>query len=340
MTTASTGTTRLNWGVLGTGGIAHKFAAGVAASETGTLLAVGSRTQESADRFGKLCGAARRYPSYDAVLADPAVQAVYIALPNSMHAAWAIKAAQAGKHILCEKPLTANAAEAERVIEAARRHDVFLLEASLYRCHPQTARLDALLREGVIGDVRLIECRFSFDLGSQGPDDNIRLSNPLAGGGIMDVGCYVASLALLVAGEAPDDVTGLAHIDARSRVDEWATANLRFPSGALASLVCGTRVASERALAVWGAEGSIHVSEPWKPAGAEGRIVVRRKGAEPEEIAVDKGGDLWARAVDTVARYIPERQVPRPGMTWADSLDTMRVLDRWRQAVGLVFDGE
>ena len=252
MTTASTGTTRLNWGVLGTDGIAHKFAAGVAASETGTLLAVGSRTQESADRFGDLCGAARRYPSYDAVLADPDVQAVYIALPNSMHAAWAINAARASKHILCEKPLTTNAAEAERVIEAARRHDVFLLEASLYRCHPQTTRLDTLLGEGVIGDVRLIECRFSFDLGAQGPDDNIRLSNPLAGSGIMDVGCYVASLALLVAGEAPIDVTGLAHIDGRSRVDEWATANLRFPSGAPASLVCGTRVASERALAVWG----------------------------------------------------------------------------------------
>jgi predicted dehydrogenase len=334
------GRARLRWGVLGTGGIAHKFAAGMAASETGTLLAVGSRTQESAERFGDLCCVARRYPSYDAVLADPDVQAVYIALPNSMHAAWAIKAARAGKHILCEKPLTTNAAEAARVIEEVRRHDVFLLEASLYRCHPQTARLDTLLREGVIGDVRLIECRFSFDLGSQGPNDNIRLSNPLAGGGIMDVGCYVASLALLVAGEPPVDVTGLAHIGAESRVDEWAMANLRFPGGALASLVCGTRVASERALTVWGAEGSIHVSAPWKPASADSRIVMRRKGMEPEEIAVDKGGDIWAQAVDTVARYIPDRQVPRPGMTWADSLDTMRVLDHWRQAVGLVFDGE
>ncbi len=335
---ATAETARLTWGVLGTGGIAHNFATGVAASETGTALAVGSRTQDAADRFGDTFGIERRYPSYDALLADPAVQAVYIALPNSMHAEWTIAAARAGKHILCEKPFTTNAAEAERVIEEVRRQDVFLLEAFLYRCHPQTARLAEIIREGAIGAVRLIECRFTFDLGPQ--YDNIRLSNALAGGGIMDVGCYVASLAMLAASAAPIEVKGLAHIGERSRVDEWATANLLFPDGAIASLVCGTQVASERALWVWGAEGSIHVPEPWNPSGENSRIIVRKKGAEPQEIALAKGGDAWALAVDTVARYIPARQVPAPGMTWDDTLATMRALDRWRHAVGLVFEGE
>jgi len=145
---------------------------------------------------------------------------------------------------------------------------------------------------------------------------------------------------MLAASAAPIEVKGLAHIGERSRVDEWATANLLFPDGAIASLVCGTQVASERALWVWGAEGSIHVPEPWNPSGENSRIIVRKKGAEPQEIALAKGGDAWALAVDTVARYIPARQVPAPGMTWDDTLATMRALDRWRHAVGLVFEGE
>ena len=278
---------RLRWGVLGTGGIAHRFAEGIAQSESGVLAAVGSRTQESADRFGDELGLARRYSSYDAVLADPDVQVVYIALPNSMHGEWAVAAARAGKHILCEKPFTANAAEAERVIAEVRRHDVFLLEAYLYRCHPQTARLKGLIDEGAVGQVRLIECRFTFDLGPR--YDNIRLSRELAGGGIMDVGCYTSSLALLVAGAEPTEVTGLAHIGPRSGVDEWATASLAFPNGALASMICGTQVQGENALWVWGERVSIYVPDPWAPVRESSRILLRRTGQEREEVAVEKG---------------------------------------------------
>src|SRR3989441_11413524 len=147
----------LTWGILGTGGIARTFAEGIAASETGTLIAVGSRAQETADRFAHTYGVARRYTSYEALLADPDVQAVYIALPNHLHATWTIRCAQAGKHILCEKPLTTNYGEAMTVVEEVRRCDVFLMEAFMYRCHPQTARLTQLIDEGVIGEVRLIE---------------------------------------------------------------------------------------------------------------------------------------------------------------------------------------
>src|SRR5947209_4519922 len=153
---------RLQWGILGTGRIAHIFARGLAASQTGVLIAIGSRTQASADAFGEGVGAVRRHGSYDGLLADPAVQAVYIATPHPMHAEWAIKAAEAGKHILCEKPLALNHAEAMAVIEAALRHDVFLMEAFMYRCHPQTAKLIELIRSGVIGSVRVIQVTFSF----------------------------------------------------------------------------------------------------------------------------------------------------------------------------------
>jgi predicted dehydrogenase len=327
---------RLRWGILGTGNIARDFARGAAASQTGHAYAVGSRHRETADDFAGQFGIERTYGSYEAVLADSGVDAVYVALPNSMHATWAVKAAEAGKHILCEKPFTANVAEAEMVVAAARRHDVFLMEAMLYRCHPQVARVAQLLADGVIGDVRLVECRFGTDIGRK--LENIRFSKQLAGGSIMDVGCYVASYAALVAGAAPDSVTGTAHIGAESGVDEWATASMRFPNGPVASLVCGTRVLTERDVWVWGEGGSIRVLDPWKPWVQTSRIVVIRKGAEPEEIVLARGGDPWVHAIDLVGRHIDDRQVPRPGMTWEDSICTMRVLDAWRAAAGVSFD--
>ena len=192
---------KLAWGILGTGGIARTFARALATSNTGALLAVGSRTADSAERFGAEFAIPRRYASYEALLADPDVQAVYISLPNHLHALWTIRCAEAGKHILCEKPLATNYGEAMTAVEAARQHDVFLMEAFMYRCHPQTARLVELLREKVIGDVRVIQAHFSFNM--HGPrHENIRQQNAAAGGGIMDVGCYCASMARLVAGAA------------------------------------------------------------------------------------------------------------------------------------------
>src|SRR5918911_358156 len=186
----------LRGGILGTGAIARTFAEGIAASQSGTLIAVGSRTQETADRFAATYDVERRYASYEALLADSDVQAVYVSLPNHLHAEWTIKCAQAGKHILCEKPLTTNYAEAMTVVEEVRRCGVFLMEAFMYRCHPQTARLKQLLDEGVIGEVRLIQSAFRFpggivaslvcgtqvhvdgDLRIWGSDGSIQVPNP------------------------------------------------------------------------------------------------------------------------------------------------------------------
>ncbi len=337
MTDVTDGT--LVWGILGAGAIARTFARGIGASNTGTLRAVGSRSQESADRFGDELSVERRYPSYDALLADPDVQAVYIALPNHLHAEWAIKCARAGKHILCEKPLATNYAEAMVVVEEVHRHDVFLMEAFMYRCHPQTARLHELVEAGTIGAVRLIEASFSYNMGPQ--YENIRLSNVAAGGSIMDVGCYAASMARLIAGEEPDIVTGAAHIGTTSHVDEWAAATLRFPKGIVANLVCGTQVRVDNAVHIWGEAGSIHVANPWFPGPAANRILVQHdKESAPEEIVVQGGNELYAIEADKVAHHIATRQASRPCMTWADSLGNMAVLDAWRRAVGLTFDRE
>jgi len=329
----------LTWGILGTGLIAHTFARGIAASDTGTLLAVGSRTQEAANRFGDEHTIERRYPSYAVLLTDPAVQAVYIALPNNLHAEWIVKCAKAGKHILCEKPLTTNYAEAMVVLEEVRRHDVFLMEAFMYRCHPQTARLKELVDSGVIGDVRLIQASFSHNY--RAPYENIRLSNSAAGGGIMDVGGYTTSMVRLIVGAEPDLVTGAAHIGTSSRVDEWASGGLHFPNGIVGSLICGIQVPVESAVQIWGTEGHITVANPWFPGKGANRILIQKsEDSAPTEIIVEGENDVYALEVDTVARHLADRQAPHPAMTWADSLGNMATLDAWRRAVGVIFDGE
>ena len=154
----------LRWGILGTGNIAHAFASGLAHSLTGKLVAAGSRSAATSMRFGQEYGLAADscHASYEALLADPKVEAVYISNPHPGHAEWAIRCAQAGKHILCEKPLAMNHRQAACVVEAARRHDVFLMEAFMYRCHPQTARIVELIREGAIGEVRVIPGDIQF----------------------------------------------------------------------------------------------------------------------------------------------------------------------------------
>jgi predicted dehydrogenase/aryl-alcohol dehydrogenase-like predicted oxidoreductase len=331
----------VRWGILSTGSIAKTFACGLAQSQSGTLVAVGSRDQSSADAFGAEFGISRCYGSYDDLLADPEVDAVYIATPHPLHAQWALRAAEAGKHILCEKPLTLNHADAMAVVEAARRQDVFLMEAFMYRSHPQIARLRDLVQHGAIGQVRLIQATFSFDAGY---NLNSRLlSNALGGGGILDVGCYCVSMARLVAGAAlgkafaePLEVSGTAHVGTESRVDEYALATMQFPGGILAQLATGVRLNQENVVRIFGSAGSITLPEPWVPRD-DARIIVQR-GNEREEIVIPKPGDPYALEADTVAAHIAARQSPT--MSWDDTLGNLQSLDRWRAAVGVIYDEE
>lgn len=344
---AKSGRGKLAWGILGTGGIARTFARDLSQSKTGQLLAVGSRTAEAAARFADEFAIPRRYDSYEAMLRDPEVEAVYISLPNHLHAQWVVKCAQAGKQILCEKPLATNVGEAMVAIEAARAHNVFLMEAFMYRCHPQTAKLVELIREKAIGEVRVIQAHFSYNLGGLHLE-NIRQQNQSAGGSIMDVGCYCASMARLIAGAAtgqdfaePLEIKAVAHIGEKSRVDEWSTAASRFPGGIVANLTCGTQVNVDNTLRIWGSEGHILVPQPWKPQREGNRILVYREAKQQtEEIVVGADVPLYAVEADTVAAQIANRQALPPAMTWADSLGNMRMLDYWRKEIGLVFDNE
>ncbi len=335
---------KLRWGILSTGGIAATFARGLAASQTGTLVAVGSRTQAGADAFGERFGVPHRHGSYEELLADPEVEAVYVSPPHPVHAEWAIKTLEAGKHLLCEKPIGMNSAEAMAIIETARAHDRFLMEAFMYRCHPQTARLVELIRSGAIGEVRAIEAAFAYDR-AFAPDAR-QYASALGGGGILDVGCYPVSMARLLAGAAagkafadPLEVKGVGHLGATG-VDEWASALLRFPGDVTAHCFTGVHVNAENAVRVYGSEGRIDVPYPWKPNtdGNGADIIVRRKGAEPETITIDDRRELYSIEADTVAQYIEARQSPT--MSWDDTRGNMQTLDQWRESIGLVYPSE
>lgn len=334
---------KLQWGILGTGAIARKFALGLAESKTGRLAAIGSRSLQSGKKFTAEFPATA-HASYEALLADPQVQAVYISTPHPMHAEWAIKTADAGKHVLCEKPLTINLTEARAVIEAAKRNNVFLMEALMYRCHPQTIRLVELIHNKIIGDVKLIQATFSFS-----SDYNLEgrlLNNKLAGGGILDVGCYTTSMSRLIAGAAmgkafdePVEVLGAGHVGAQSRVDEYAIASLKFSSGILAQIACGVQLNLENNVRITGTEGTILVPSPWVISRAPGfsKIIIFKDGV-PEEVVVEAHHGLYAIEADHVAEYIEARQSPL--VSWDDTLGNMRALDLWRKSVGVVYDSE
>lgn len=334
----------MRWGIISTGRIARVFADHLPSSRTGRLVAVASRDVARVHGFGDV----RAHGSYEALLADDGVDAVYIATPHPMHARWAIAAAGAGKHVLCEKPLAMNASEVEAILQAARAGGVFLMEAFMYRCHPQTSKLVELLRDGAIGDVRAIEAVHSF----KAPDvpTSRLLANELGGGGIMDVGCYCVSGARLVAAVAlgadgdiePVELTGSGRIGVTD-VDDWATATLRFDGPITAQLATGIRVDQQPLLRVVGSAGSIVLHEPWLPdVRGAAEIVVRRSGAPDEVIDVSSDRGLYAYQADVLADAVAAgaREASFPACTWADSHANARTLDRWRAAVGVSYEAD
>ena len=342
-------TEKLRWGIIGPGSIARTFAGGIAHSRTGVLTAVGARNPDRADYAAQFPGA-RVLAGYDALIADGEVDAIYIATPHPQHAEWAIKAAEAGKHVLVEKPMGLTAYEADAVIHAARRAGTFMGEAYMYRLHPQTARLTRLIAEGAIGEVRAIKSSFGFAMPAFDPAHRL-YANELAGGGILDVGGYPVSMARLIAGAAagkpflePEEVVGLAHLG-ESGVDEWAAALLRFPNGIIAEVSCSVSLAQDNVLRVLGTEGRIEVADFWFASGHQGgtgRIEIVKPGGAGRTVEVAEDGWLYAFEVDAAGEAIRagRQEFSPPGMSWDDSLGNLRVLDKWRAAVGLEYGVE
>jgi xylose dehydrogenase (NAD/NADP) len=267
------------WGVISTARINEKVLAGAALSDEVEVVAVGSRDQAKGDAYAREHGIPRAHGSYEDLLDDPDVEAVYISLPNGLHCEWSIRALEAGKHVLCEKPLSRRAAEVEAVFDTAEAVDRFCMEAFMWRHNPQTRKLEELIGQGAIGEIRLVRAAFSFPLTDLG---NVRMRPELEGGGLMDVGCYTVSGARLLAGE-PVRVTAQQVIGSTG-VDVRFAATLAFPGDVLAHLDAALDLPDRSELEAIGSEGSIVVGDPWHCARPGLRL---QRGDAVEAIEID-----------------------------------------------------
>jgi D-xylose 1-dehydrogenase (NADP+, D-xylono-1,5-lactone-forming) len=315
----------VRWGVLSTARINAQFLAGVGESTECEVLAVASRDAERAAQYAAGNGIERAYGSYEELLADPDVEAVYISLPNSLHLEWTERALREGKHVLCEKPLSRRAADVEAAFDVADSCDRLLTEAFMWRYNPQTARLVELVEGGAIGPLRMVRAAFSFALGA---DDaaNVRLSAELEGGALMDVGSYCVNAARLLAGE-PDAVSG-HQIAGGDGVDVAFVGAMRFGSGVLAHFDAGMALAARDELEVVGEEASLFLDDPWHCQ--EPVIELRRDGAV-QRIEVEAVSSYRLEAEDFSAAI---RGRSQPLLGRADAVGQARTIEALYAAAG------
>lgn len=311
-------TRRLRWGILGAAHIAaRRLLPAFAHSRTSTVMAIASRDARRAREVAAQFGIPRVHESYDALLADPEVDAVYNPLPNSLHRLWTERAAAAGKHVLCEKPLAATAADAQAMVDACQRAGVLLQEAFMYRFHPQIERLRALVADDAIGRCWLVRATFTFTVKNA---NDIRLDAALAGGGLLDVGCYGVSLSRLLLGEPTRACASAVY---ERDVDVRLAGALGYEDGRAALVDCGLRAPLRQWCEAVGPEGTITVSRPFQPEEEPTEIILRR-GHQEERIEIP-GANQYTLMVDHFGACaldgVPLRFPPE------DAVANMRVLD-------------
>ena len=327
----------LRWGVVGTGGMATDFCEALTHSTRCVVTNVAGSSPAKAHAFARRFRIAGWSQGLSELLDDPAVEAVYIATPHSLHEAHALAAIAAGRHVLCEKPLTIDERSAARVIAAARRHRVFLMEAFMYRCHPLIRELLARLHKGAVGAIRHVRADFGFRARRAAGH---RLFSPALGGGsILDVGGYPVSFARLVAGVVEGapfaepvalTATGLV---GPTGVDELTTAHLTFATGFTATVTSAVSYDVGTSAVVFGERGRIVLPNPWIPSGSrqslETGFTIHRDGCEPEKVRIRAVKPTYAIEAEYVASALPRGEPEWPAMSWADTLGNLRVMDAW-----------
>jgi predicted dehydrogenase len=319
----------LRWGILGPGRIAPRIVRALRDNPRGELAAVAGRDPARAAAFAAAHGGVAVRPSFEALLADPAIDVVYIALPNSLHAEWTVAALDAGKHVLCEKPLALTVAEVDAIIAASERSGRIAVEAFTYLHHPQTLKVLELVRSGALGTVQVVSAAFSFFLTY--PSDP-RIDPELGGGSLWDVGCYPVSISRRIAGEEPSAVAAYARFDERG-VDRTLVGQLRFPGGLLAHFESGFSAPDRERVEVVGSEGTLVVHTPFlpEPDGPPPAISLLRDGRE-ERIDVPSIDDYRAE-VDDLQAAILDGSPPRVDLTFSrGGIATLDALDRAARA--------
>ena len=326
-------TDSIRWAILGTGSIAHQFARGLADAHDVSLVAVGSRSGETADAFADEFDIPRRHGSYEALAADPDVDVVYVSTPHPFHKDNSILLLEHGKAVLCEKPFIMNAEQAQTVIGVAREHGMFLMEAMWTRYIPAVVRARELIAEGAIGDGRMVQADFGFRA-SMDPESRL-FNKALGGGALLDVGIYVLSLASMVLGPKPREVVSTAQLG-ETGVDEQSAVLLKYAGGELAVLSCAVRTGTTVEATLFGTEGSIRIHSPFfKSAG----LTVTR-GRNEELVELPLRGNGYNYEADEVGRCLRAGDKESAVMPLDESLALMHPTDRIRGQWGLTYPME
>ena len=327
-----TTTQPIRWGILGTGRIAGVFAEGLKAQPDAVLVAVGSRTAESAERFAAKYQVARAHASYEALAQDPEVDAIYVATPHTGHMEETLRCIAAGKAVLCEKPFAVNAAQAQRMIDAAKAANVPVMEAMWTRFLPSVRKAVSLINEGAIGDVRMIQSDFGFRT-EVNPSGRLFDLN-LAGGGLMDVGVYCVSFSVMLLGEVRT-ATGIADIGSTG-VDEQAAAVMGFDEGRIAYFSTGVRTSTPMEVSIMGTDGWIRIESPFFAS----KQITLHKGGKSEVIDVPFEGNGYHYEAAEIGRLLREGRIESDIMSWTDTMRVMDAMDRIRGVWGLRYPME
>ena len=319
---------KVNWGVIGTADIARgQTIPGMLQAESCALYAVAGRKMEKAQQYKDMFGFQKAYGSYDALLADPEVEAVYIPLPNQLHCEWTVKALRAKKHVLCEKPLAVSEAQAREMFAAAEENGVLLMEAFAYLHSPFVRAVKAELDAGAVGEIRYLESAF---ITGRRPDTDIRLRRETCGGALFDLGCYTVSMALWMLEKEPDDVQAAAQFSDK-KIDLFTSALLTYQNGTVASLNCGMLLPQGRLdrFRLYGTEGEIVSPVEFNQCGEIPYTVIRNGAEETKTVVVPNN---YALEVEQLSRCILYGETPHVSRDF--SLKTARVTDRILRAIG------
>lgn len=320
----------IGWGILGAGSIATRFATDLKNLPDARLVAVGSRSADKAAQFAQDWGVERPYGSYAEMIADPDVDAVYVATPHPFHKEHTLLCLDGGKAVLCEKPMAVHAGQVREMVQRAREGNLFLMEAMWSRFNPVLVQVREWLKEGRIGEPRMLSADFGFRT-AWNPEG--RLLNPkLAGGALLDVGVYVVSLALMVLGGAPVQIEAAAHIG-QTGVDEQTGMVLKYAHGELALLACAIRTTTPHMARIDGTEGAIEIPRFWHATSA--RLI--RPGQEPFETSGDFGYHYEAAEVMACLR---EGWIESATMPLDESIAIAETLDQVRTQIGLSYPAE
>ena len=295
----------LKWGLLSTARINRALIPPLRASQRNQLVAVASRTRDSADKYAREWKIPQAYGSYEELLADPEIDVIYNSLPNNLHVEWTIKAVEAGKHVLCEKPIALRVEDVDAIQAAAKRTGRVVAEAFMYRHHPQTLKAVELVQRGALGTLKLIRGSFAYMLSREA---DVRMQPELGGGSIWDVGCYPISFARLVADAEPVEAFGW-QVTGSTGIDVVFSGQLKFASGLLAQFDCGFRAPYRTAFEIVGTRGSIELDSPFKPAGGE--WIKIKQGDRVELLEAPRADHLYLGEVEDMERAVLDGQSPR-----------------------------